>query len=109
MQQTNAENRPRADISYTFVAQAVTKKDVCTHVGYAEYENGVSPCEWIYNQRPTSWILASHIKDSFDLKQIPFCCHLPSNFLSIKENNSWRMTWGSSSESVYEYSPRTFK
>lgn len=51
----------------------VTKKgDVCTHVGYAENENGLSPCEWIYNQRPTSRIFASHIKDSFDLKQVPF-------------------------------------
>ena len=55
-QQINAENRPRADISYTFVAQEVTKKgDVCKHVGYAENENGLSPCEWIsYNQSPTS-------------------------------------------------------
>ena len=57
MQQINAENRPRAAISYTFAAQGVTKKgDVCTHVGYAENEHGVSPCEWIYmyNRRPTS-------------------------------------------------------
>ena len=37
MQQISAENRPRADISYTFIAQGVTKKgDVCTHVGYAK-------------------------------------------------------------------------
>lgn len=42
MQQTNAKNSPRADVSYTFVAQGVTKKgDVCTHVGYDENENGV--------------------------------------------------------------------
>ena len=42
MQQTNAKNSPRADVSYTFVAQGVTKKgDVCTHVGYDENEHGV--------------------------------------------------------------------
>lgn len=87
MQQINAENRPRAAISYTFAAQGVTKKgDVCTHVGYAENENGVSPCEWIYmyNRRPTSWILASHIKDSFDLEQVPFRCYLQISFPSKK-------------------------
>ena len=57
MQQTNAKNSPRADVSYTFVAQGVTKKgDVCTHVGYDEKQKRctVSPCEWIYNQSPTS-------------------------------------------------------
>lgn len=44
----------------------------------------VSPCEWIYNQSPTSWILASHIKHSFDLKQVRFRCYLQISFPSKK-------------------------
>ena len=34
---------------------------------------------------------------------------LPSNFLSSNEKSCSRMTRGSYSEAVYEYSPKTFK